>query len=446
MKKTTYSLIVAGFVFAALMPRVSGQEYFNRIDTPSDLTTVQTPSAENQAQSQENPADNVSMSNLGTAPQAPGGEDKYNMSLGPMRFGIAVGVGFEYNTNVNLGPSGQEISDWAFRPSLTLDSTYALNESNTLHLSIGASYAKYFDHSEFDTRGVLISPNSVLALTSHLGPVALTVRDRFSYQEDTFDEPTLSGVAVYRRIENQVGIQADWAVNENWELTGGYDHYNLWTFDSEFSSLQRSIDTVYIKPSYQIMPSVKVGLDASASIVRFSESVQNNGNNYMLGPFADITLGQNTHAYVEAGYQDFHFDNNGTIADKSNANTWYARAEIDNRLTESLSQRLSFTRSAEIGFGSNFYELYHLEYAADWKITESLVLDPSIFYEHYSTSAPLNNVGEKADRYGAAIGLRYIYNASITLGLDYRYVYKNSDLPDLDYRQNLVLLSLYYNF
>jgi uncharacterized protein (PEP-CTERM system associated) len=69
-----------------------------------------------------------------------------------------------------------------------------------------------------------------------------------------------------------------------------------------------------------------------------------------------------------------------------------------------------------------------------------------IFYEHYTTSAPLDEIGEKADRYGASIGLRYILTPSITLGLDYRYIYKDSNLPDLDYRQNLVLLSVYYNF
>jgi len=120
--------------------------------------------------------------------------------------------------------------------------------------------------------------------------------------------------------------------------------------------------------------------------------------------------------------------------------------DIANRLTENFSQRLSFTKSAEVGFGSNFYDLYHLEYAADWKITESLVMDPSLFYEHYTTSASAGFVGESADRYGASIGFRYILSPSITLGLDYRYIYKDSNLAGLDYRQNLVLLSAYYNF
>lgn len=444
MKITPCSFIfIVCFAIVAAIPRASAQEYFNRIDTPEDLAPVTPTSAPNEAET--NPAERVDIANL-AQPNEPEGEEKYNMALGGLHFGLAAGVGIEYNDNINLAPKGMQESDWALRPSATIDSTYAFSDLNTLHFSLGASYAKYFDHPEYDTRGVLISPNSILALTMHVGPVALTFRDRFSYQEDPFSDPEISNTAVYRRFENQFGVQADWAINDLWTLTGGYDHYNLWTFDSEFASLERAVDTVFVKPSYQLGPSIKVGIDASASFVRFNEHIQNNGQNYMVGPFVDVALTSNTHLYAEGGYQDFVFQNDGTIGDTSDARTWYGRLDLANRISDALDQRLSFTKSAEVGFGSNYYDLYHVEYAADWKIMDNLVLDPSIFYEHYTTSAPIGTIGEKADRWGAAIGLRYILNPSITLGLDYRYVYKDSNLPDLSYRQNLVLLSLYYNF
>ena len=75
---------------------------------------------------------------------------------------------------------------------------------------------------------------------------------------------------------------------------------------------------------------------------------------------------------------------------------------------------------------------------------EKLELGPSVFYEHYTTLwRPL---AEKADRIGAAIGFRYHFTNSLTLGLDYRYIWKNSNLPDLSYYQDLVFLSVYYKF
>src|SRR5579871_4525075 len=41
--------------------------------------------------------------------------DKYNFALGNFRFGIALGVGVEFNDNINLSDHNRE-SDFIFRP------------------------------------------------------------------------------------------------------------------------------------------------------------------------------------------------------------------------------------------------------------------------------------------------------------------------------------------
>ena len=427
------------------------QSYFDKIATPAELQTVTPNIAPTPVDT--NQVERVDIGTPGLPPE-PSGADKYNMALGPVHFGIAAGIGLMYNDNITLAPRDQAISDFAVLPSLTIDATYQISELNTLRLSLGASYAAYFNHSEFDTRGILLSPNSAIAFTVHVSNIAITFRDRFSYQEDGYNNPVIGGVGsvrnsgneLYRYFENQVGVQVDWAVNANLKITGGYDHYNLWTFSSQFSQLEDSIDTIYLKPGYAITPAITVGVNTSVSFVRYNESIQNDGNSYMVGPFADLSLSQNTHLYLEGGYQSFEFQNNGIIADNSNSNSWYARVDLANRPSEAFSHRLSFSKSAETGYGTNYYTLYHLEYAADWKIMQNLSLAPSAFYEHYSTSGSFGFQGETGNRYGGGVGLRYILTPSVTLGLDYRYVSKDSNLPGLNYTQNLVLLSLYYNF
>src|SRR5215218_10304873 len=127
-------------------------------------------------------------------------EDRYNFALGPFRFGIAAGLGLEFNDNITLADDDR-ISDFILRPIVALEGRWNLSELNTLRLSIGASYAKYFEHSEFDSDGVLLSPNSELSLTFFVGSVKFTVRDRFSYQEEAYDQPVLSNTALYRRYE-----------------------------------------------------------------------------------------------------------------------------------------------------------------------------------------------------------------------------------------------------
>ena len=77
-------------------------------------------------------------------------------------------MGIEFNDNIALSETNRQ-SDFIFRPVLNIDSEWRISDLNTLRFNIGISYAKYFSHSEFDTKGVLISPTSELALTFFLG-------------------------------------------------------------------------------------------------------------------------------------------------------------------------------------------------------------------------------------------------------------------------------------
>jgi hypothetical protein len=317
---------------------------------------------------------------------------------------------------------------------------------------------------------VLISPNSELAFQGVIGPVHLRVRDRVSYQEDTYDVPDLSNVARYRRWENQIGLVADWAVNPGFTLTAGYDHYNLWTKGGGiFEDQDRSIDTILLKPTFNLSNSFKTGINASYSFINFTSGDRADGNNLLVGPFIDWQITPTTDLYVEAGYQDLHFDGTSTLdapalngfadefglstaqkaalagetSDSSSSSTWYARFELNNKFSDVFQQRLSGSKTSEIGFFSNFYELYHIEYDADYTGIPDTELGPAVFYEHYKASGP---GGEKADRIGAGFGIRRYLTKSVTVGLDYRFLWKDSNIPGADYYQNLAFLSIYYKF
>lgn len=418
MKASVRAAFLAGFTLLALAGNVSAQyDFFRYLGSPRQTSAV--------------------------IPLQPEEEEKYNLMIGPVRFSAAAGVALEFNDNIALSDNDRK-SDFIFRPSLSVDANWQISELNTLRFSIGASYAKYFKHSEFDSRSLLLSPNTEVAFTVHVGEVAITLRDRFSYQEDPFDLAVLSNTAVYRRFENLASIQLDWQATQSLKLSGGYSHYNFWSRDDEFSQLDRAIDTVYFRPSLQITPAVNVGINASASLVTFTEDIQNDGKNYMLGPFATIAFSDSLSLYVEGGYQRFDFDSDGEVLDDEDASTWYVKSILNHTVSDYFVHRLAFSKTSEVGFQTNYYDLYHAEYAADWKLTPSFSVDPTAFYEFYETSAEVRP--EKAHRYGAALGLRYVLTPSITMGADYRFILKDSNIENADYRQNMVLLSLYYNF
>jgi hypothetical protein len=415
--KNTFTGIFLSTICLAISPHARAQDdYFRDLESPREIAPVV----------QLNPEQ----------------DEHYNLAAGPLRFNVAVGVGMEYNDNINLSDHDRE-SDFIFRPSLNVDTVWQLSEMNTLRFSMGLSYAKYFDHSQYDTRGVLFSPNSELAMTIMVGQVAITLRDRFSYQEDPYAIPTISNTTVFRRYENLVGAQADWDVNSLVHLTVGYDHYNLWVIGNEFSDASHSIDTAFVRPSVKIAPTVTVGLDASASYIQYSTDLFNNGTSVLVGPYVDWAITDSTRFYLEGGYQDFLDEGGGTIGNVGDENSYYIKTEFDNRLTDSFNQRLSFSKTIEAGYTSQYYQLWHVEYAADWKLTPSLVVDPVLFYEHYTASGGISETG---DRFGTDLGLRYILTPSVTLGADYRFVLNNSNGPDSNYYQNLVMLSLFYNF
>jgi len=403
-----------------------------------------------------------------TLPDAMGDDQRYNFALGNFRFGLAAGVGIEWNDNIRLSQNNRE-SDFVFRPVLNIDATWKMSDLNTLRFNLGISYAKYFSHSDLDSDGPLISPTSDIAYTFFVSSVKFTIRDRISYQEDTYDIPEISGIAKYDRWENQAGIEMDWAVNQTVSLSLGYDHYNLWTRGDQtgdvFQLQDRSIDTVFIKPSFQVSPAISLGVNGSFSWIDFKSQDRADGTDLLVGPFIEWQISEFTNLYLEGGFQSLrfngtsNFDNNAidqlglsaadaasvrqVLGDNEDSNNFYIKFEINNRPSDSFRHRLSYSHTSEIGFASDFYKIDHVEYNADWKVIQHAELGPTLFYEHYTTSGSL---GEKADRVGAALGIRYHFNNSLTLGLDYRYIWKNSNLDGGDYYQNLIFASLYYKF
>ncbi len=385
-------------------------------------------------------------------------DQAYNFRLGLVDFVIAAGIGVEFNDNITLSNSN-ELSDIILRPEINIEGILRLSELNTLRFGLGLGYAKYLSHSEFDSESLIVSPTSSLVWSAKSGNLTFTVRERISYQEDAFDLPVLSNVANYRRWENQAGFEINWDATEYARVAVGYDRFDLWAKDDTFSSQDRSINTVFVRPSVDINPRLTVGLNGSVSWINYSENVQADGKIILVGPFVQVKVSDVTDFYAEIGWQKADFSGgtlqqirpavNGVVPpgsfveDTQDSASLYFKVQISNRPTEGFRHSLSASRTTESGLGSNFYDLYHFEYSADWKIQEKTSITPTAFYEYYETSG---NVSEQASRIGLALGINHAFTDSITLGLDYRFLMKDSNQPNSDYKQNLGMLSLYYKF
>ena len=384
-------------------------------------------------------------------------EEKYNFRIGLIDFVLAAGLGVEFNDNITLANSN-EISDIIIRPEVNIEGIMRFSELNTLRFGLGIGYAKYIDNCQFDSESLIISPTSSLVWSAKSGNFTFTVRERLSYQEDPFDLPVISNVANYRRWENQAGFEIDWAATDYARVSVGYDRFDLWTTDDAFSSQDRTIHTVFVRPSVDINPNVTVGLNGSVSWIDYSENIQADGKTVMVGPYVQVKISDATEFYLEAGWQQSDFDG-GTlqtvirrvggvdvptsVQDTDDSQSIYFKAQITNRPTDNFRHSFLASRTTETGLGSNFYDLYHFEYNADWTIAEKTSVSPTAFYEYYETSGAGS---EEASRLGLALGIHHQLSESLTIGLDYRFLMKNSNLPKADYKQNLGMLSVYYKF
>ena len=58
----------------------------------------------------------------------------------------------------------------------------------------------------------------------------------------------------------------------------------------------------------------------------------------------------------------------GILRDNEDSDAFYVKFEINNHPTEFFEHRLLGSKTTEVGFNSDFYDIYHLEYAADWRV------------------------------------------------------------------------------
>ena len=446
-------ILAAGTLIALAQPAFT-QEFFREFGTSRSSGGIGriTPSAEvfsGNSPSGLSPVDAVDQGAV---------EEKYNFRLGLVDFVVAAGIGVEFNDNITLA-SSNEISDIIIRPEINIEGVLRVSELNTLRFGLGLGYAKYVDHSEFDSDGVIISPTSALVWSIKSGSVTFTVRERLSYQEDPFALATLSNAATFKRWENQAGFEIDWDATEYARVSVGFDRFDLWAKDDSFTSQDRSINTVFLRPSVDVSPRLTVGLNGSVSWTSYKENIQADGQTILVGPFMQVKVSDVTDFYAEVGWQQSSFDGatiqqletrdaNGAIVnpllvDTDDSQSLYFKAQISNRPSENFRHSFTASRTSENGLGSNFYDLYHFEYSADWLIRENTSITPVVFYETYKTSG---NLQEDASRMGLALGIHHMLSNSLTIGLDYRFLTKDSNRPDADYKQNLGMFSLYYKF
>ena len=366
----------------------------------------------------------------------------YNLLVGPVRFRVSATVGVEYNDNVNYADVGKQ-ADWIFTPNVNLDAIWPITQLNTLRLDLGLGYGFYVSHTNYDTRGVLIAPNSQIAFDIFVGDFRINLHDRMSLQQDPVAEGALSNVADYGRFENTAGVSVLWDLNKIL-LTVGYDHYTFVSTTSAFDYLNRNAEELSGSAAYLVTPTIKVGVEANGVFNYYNQNVLNNSTDVSAGGFAETEITNNVKLRVAGGYQGIWFDRGGSVDDVNDLSDFYANLLLTHRLNAVISQTVSAGHESQLGVNSNYITLNYVRHTVTWNLIRNTLLSTEFFFEDADESGGFIN--EQFKRLGGAATVGYQLTPHVTLGLRYQHTTKDSDVALRDYNQNRVSFDGTYSF
>jgi hypothetical protein len=380
------------------------------------------------------------------ARREPENSGHYFMKAGPIDFSASASLGLEYNDNVGLSEVNRQ-SDFIVRPEIGISSEWHVTTLNTLRFNIGIAYAAYTQHSDLNTRSILLDPGSEISFNIYIGGILkVTVHDRFAILQNPIDEPTLSNTARFDRFQNSAGLTALFDFNDL-KIVLGYDHFTYHTFSGEFDFLDRREEQVYGSASLQLSDAVIVGVDANGAVVKYSTGFNNDGTSWSAGPFLEATLSDYTKLRVTAGYQGMNFDHNGLNGDTTDYAGWFGSVTVSQRLNRYWSHSLSAGHESRLGLEVNFYEYDYLRYLAQWQINPRLSASIDGFVESANESGTIAaQDSENSVRWGAGVSLAWRLGNKVSVDVGYHYVNKNSDLVLRDYYQNVGTLGVRYEF
>jgi hypothetical protein len=367
------------------------------------------------------------------------------MKFGQVKVDASAQMDVEYNDNIGLSEYNRQ-GDFIFRPRLNVDSEWQVTQLNTIRLGLGLSYAKYLQNSKLNTQALLLDPGTQLDFNIFIGEhIRLNVHDRIQIVQNPVDEPTLSNVDRFGRVQNSVGVTA-YVRYPDLDFVFGYDHFDYKSLGSQFTYLDRTEEQFFASARYRVSDALGAGIEASAGLVNYSQHVNNDGTTWTVGAFADATLSQYTKVRMSAGYQDMSFDSSGTNRDTNNFGSWYANLSAAQRLTQFVSHTLTVGREARLGLDVNFTDYVFARYAAHWRMNDLMTWSLDAFVEDARDSGTVALNAEHAFRWGGGLSLDYKISSRTTLGLRYSYVNKDSDLALRNYSQDSLSLSLNYRF
>jgi hypothetical protein len=367
----------------------------------------------------------------------------YTFKSGDFKLLVVPSLSLAWNDNVNTVKTDPQ-EDFILSPLVQLTASYPITQNNVLSLNVGAGYNKYLDHDQYSTWD--LQSGTELSFDIYVKDFWFNLHDRVNYVQDTSQQPALSGTATYVTLNNTAGLSVTWDLNKL-TLSAGYDHENIISPTSQqYESQDGATEMIYTRAGLEVYPGLTTGIEGTGSFTTYDQMVLNDNNSYSAGVYADWQPGKSFRVQPRFGYTIFQFQQTSTNIQTSDLNSWYADLNITHQITDAIGYTLDAGHEVQTGIQSDAIEDYYVRPSIRWNIIKNVNLTTSFSYEHGNQGAGnvRGNLTETFDWLTTDVGASYSPMKRLSLGLDYRLTLRSSNIPDNEYTQNMITLSLTY--
>ena len=360
----------------------------------------------------------------------------------------------EWNDNVNLSQTNL-MSDYIAKPAVGIIASYPFTQRNLLYIDVTAGYDRYLEHPNLSTFDLNSSSGTGLSFDVGIKDVTINLHDWLSYVQDSAQNGTVANTATYGTFQNTAGLSSTWDLNQV-TLSAGYDHQNILSTTAQYDNINHAAEMFFARASLQVHPKVNVGLETTAALTTYNQSVLNNNDAYTLGAYTELRPSEFLQVTLRGGFSTYQFQNTSTTNSQNpvpiqtaNQNSWYASVNLSHQPRKSISYSLEAGHEMQLGTQSDLVEDWYVRPSITWKIIRDLTFNTDIFYEHGNqgvgnVSGNLGNNGT-FDWYGGSLNVIHPLTSRIDVSLNYRLTFRSSGSPNDSYTQNLVGLQLSYH-
>ncbi len=371
----------------------------------------------------------------------------YTFRLREFRAVVRPTLGIEWNDNV-LTSDANKKQDISFSPRLEIHAVHPLGENNRISFDLGLGYTKYLRQTQLDQ--LVITPGSTVDFDFAVGQVRFNLHDRLTYNLDPTAVGAVAGRGSSGGLNNTAGLTAGWQLHRV-DMSVGYDFLRFISESDTQSQMDRSTHSVMARVGVDVYPGVVVGTEATAAPTIYDDSFLNDSTGYSLGGYGDWKVTDRFHVAPRGGYSLTTFSPNQEQGTRPDYAGFYFGLSIDHRPNETIAYRLSANRQISPGVDANVSDSYLVDLGITWKFIRDFPFTTSFFFED-GTQAGGGQLGaivasgdlETWNRYGGNLSINQELTKRLNASLSYGLIYRTSSLPDRDYLQNRVTLTLSY--